>query len=50
MNNWFEAIVNVPIAVDELERTSHYMQWYWRHTRKWIQRISADSGSVVSFP
>ena len=48
-NNWSQAIVNAPVAVDEFHRTSQYMQWYWRHTRKWIQRISADSGSVVSF-
>ena len=35
-NNWSQAIVNAPVAVDEFDRTSQYMQWYWRHTRKWI--------------
>ncbi|XP_028758913.1 TMV resistance protein N-like [Neltuma alba] len=32
------------MAFDELDRISQYMQWYWRHTRRWIQRISSDTG------
>ena len=46
-NNQSQAIVNAPVAVDEFDRTSQYMQWYWRHTRRLIQRITADSDHVV---
>ncbi|XP_028766536.1 serine/threonine-protein phosphatase 7 long form homolog [Neltuma alba] len=43
-DRWPHVIVNAPIAFDELDRISQYMQWYWRHTRRWIQRISSDTG------
>ncbi|XP_028769955.1 serine/threonine-protein phosphatase 7 long form homolog [Neltuma alba] len=46
-NRWPHAVVDAPLALGELDRTSEYMQWYWRHTRRWIQRVSGDTGYVA---
>ncbi|XP_028806137.1 serine/threonine-protein phosphatase 7 long form homolog [Neltuma alba] len=46
-NRWPHAVVDAPLALGELDQTSEYMQWYWRHTRRWIQRVSGDTGYVA---
>jgi len=44
---WQNAIVRTPSINTEYDRTSEYMQWYWKHTRRWIQRISSATGYAV---
>ncbi|KAF7802671.1 uncharacterized protein G2W53_041782 [Senna tora] len=43
-NNWQARVAFAPPYHGILKRTSEYMKWYWRHTRRWIDVNGATYG------
>ncbi|KAF7814557.1 serine/threonine-protein phosphatase 7 long form-like protein [Senna tora] len=41
---WPALVCTTSVAPTHLDRRSDYMQWYWRHTRRWIHLDSAAQG------
>ncbi|KAF7824151.1 serine/threonine-protein phosphatase 7 long form-like protein [Senna tora] len=41
---WPALVCTTSIAPTHLDRRSDYMQWYWRHSRRWIHSDSAAQG------
>ena len=49
-NGRMNAIAQAPLSRNPISRTSQYMRWYWRITRRWIHPASGAQGFVVYFP